>query len=330
LSLAEMRDLNAPLRDVIESFFRANYDLSNKTERWYRQNLRDFAAFIERSRGREPRLSDLDKAMADAFLKARSSIPTPSYPKGSPFATRAAAVTIKRFANFLAQDGILTDALGLFVLKHVKRGKVDDDVRQPLSDDQVARVIASATAIGPVARATVILGLGSGLRLNELREARVGDLDLTRGEFNVRPETSKFGKGRTVSLHPDVVRDLERYLRDRGTSRNPDAPLFPTRTSEQYTIDGFGKLFERIRGRSGLRDFSAHLLRHTWATNFMRVPGASLLELKRQGGWQRWEQVERYSHAVPVHDRRAMPNPLQKTAFGQQPSARVSRLSAAS
>jgi hypothetical protein len=42
-------------------------------------------------------------------------------------------------------------------------------------------------------------------------------------------------------------------------------------------------------------------------------------KLKRQGGWQRWEQVERYSHTVPVQDRRAMPNPLalQKTAFGR-------------
>jgi hypothetical protein len=68
-------------------------------------------------------------------------------------------------------------------------------------------------------------------------------------------------------------------------------------------------------------------MRQTWATNFMRVPGASLLELKRQGGWQRREQVERYSHAVPHHDRRTLPNPLgvRKTAFGQLLSTRVSR-----
>ncbi|MEK7862896.1 MAG: hypothetical protein AAB295_06485, partial [Chloroflexota bacterium] len=56
----------------------------------------------------------------------------------------------------------------------------------------------------------------------------------------------------------------------------------------------------------------------------------SLLELKRQGGWERWEMVERYSHRVPVRDRLALPNPLeapQKTAFGQPPLARVSSLS---
>jgi len=60
----------------------------------------------------------------------------------------------------------------------------------------------------------------------------------------------------------------------------------------------------------------------------MRQPGASLLELKRQGGWHCWEQVERYSHAVPPQDPRTLPNPFgpQKSAAGQLPSARVSRL----
>ncbi len=42
----------------------------------------------------------------------------------------------------------------------------------------------------------------------------------------------------------------------------------------------------------------------------MKAPGANLLEVKRQGGWERWEMVERYSHAIPPRDRLALPNPL--------------------
>jgi integrase len=76
--------------------------------------------------------------------------------------------------------------------------------------------------------------------------------------------------------------------------------------------------------------FSVHILRHTWASAFMGVPNASLHELKRQGGWARREMVERYTHAIPPRDRAALPNPLHKTAFGQQPSTRVSRLSSVS
>jgi len=30
----------------------------------------------------------------------------------------------------------------------------------------------------------------------------------------------------------------------------------------------------------------------------------------RQGGWERLQMVERYSHAIPVKDRSALPNPL--------------------
>ena len=331
VSVAELRQVTCPLADVIESFFRANYDLSPKTERWYRQNLAGFSAFILATQRRPALLQDVNKAMVDAFLKWRRGVPTRKYPMGSPFAVRAAAVTLKRFATYLAVDGILADDGGISVLRHVKRGKVDDDVRDALSDHERDAVINAASTLSLVARAACVLGFGSGLRLNELREARVNDLDLQRGEFNVRPGTSKFGKGRTVFLHPAVVSDLDRYLRNRSAPRDAEVPLFLTRSGDPFSTDGFSKLFQRVHRASGVRVFSAHLMRHTWATNFMRVPGASLLELKRQGGWRRWEQVERYSHAVPHHDRRTLPNPLgvQKAAFGQLPSARVSRLSVA-
>src|SRR5437660_12265443 len=98
-------------------------------------------------------------------------------------------------------------------------------------------------------------------------------------------------------------------------SAEAEAPLFATRSGACFTEAGFDKIFQRLAERSAVRGFSAHVLRHTWATNFMRAPHASLLELKRQGGWERWDMVERYSHATPPRDRSALPNPLQKNAL---------------
>lgn len=330
MSLTQMRQKTAPLRDIIEAFFRANYDLSPKTATWYRQNLEAFIAFVEHGQGRQAILSDVDKGYVDAFLKERISKPTSKYPRGSAFAARAASVTLKRFASFLASEGILADQFGTSVLKHVRRTKVDQDVRQPLSDTQLERVLDAAGRPGDRDRALVVLLAGSGLRANEAREARVGDLDLDAGTFRVRPETSKFGRERVAYLHPAVTKEVDRYLRNRRLDAGTDSPLFPTRTGEPFDEDGWAKVFARLKRKSGVRGFSAHVLRHTWATNFMRADGANLLELKRQGGWERWEMVERYSHAIPVRDRRSLPNPLapsQRTAFGQPPSARVSRLS---
>jgi len=48
-------------------------------------------------------------------------------------------------------------------------------------------------------------------------------------------------------------------------------------------------------------------------------PGADLLSLQRQGGWERLEMVERYSHAVPLRDRSALPNPLASRTLVHYP-----------
>src|SRR5207237_10030099 len=91
--------------------------------------------------------------------------------------------------------------------------------------------------------------------------------------------------------------------------------VMPARHSAQraaFTIDAFGKVFLRLKAKSGIAEFSAHVCRHTWATAFMQVPNASLLELKRQGGWAKWEMLERYSHVAPPRDRNALPNPLAR------------------
>ena len=79
---------------------------------------------------------------------------------------------------------------------------------------------------------------------------------------------------------------------------NPRDPLFPTHEGRQFEYSGFAKLFQRIGDRAGVGRFSAHLLRHTWATRFMGN-GGDLLTLKRQGGWSESEMVERYRHTTP-------------------------------
>jgi integrase len=146
-----------------------------------------------------------------------------------------------------------------------------------------------------------------------MRELRVADLHLRECQLTVRSETSKFRKSRTVDFHDAVARELDRYLRSRPTITSED-PVIASDGGTRFTDNGLDKVFQRIRERSGIAHFSAHILRHTWATNYLKQPGANLLELKRQGGWSTWEQVERYSHAIPVKDRRTLPNPLERTS----------------
>lgn len=308
VSLTELRK-DAPLQAAIDSFFRSNYDLSAKTEEWYRGNLTAYLDWLRRNRPGEPTVRDVEKFLVDAFLKEKICTPTTKYPKGSPFAARAASVTLKRFANWLAQEGILSDKFGGSLLKNVRRTKVDDDVRRPLTDLELESVLEAAGRPGSRDYALLVLMAGTGLRANEAREAVVGDVDLSDCTFTVRPETSKFGKSRVIHFHVAVAKELDRYLRER-INLDEAQPLFPTRNGTLFDSNGWDKVFQRIRRVSSVKRFTAHSLRHTWATNFMRQEGADLLQLKRQGGWSRWEMVERYSHSVPPRDRSTLPNPV--------------------
>jgi integrase len=296
---------DTPLASAVESFFRSCYDLSDKSREFYRTHFNGYMRFVWEQMGTaDPAIKDLCREYVDAYLERLSKSPTKKYPKGSPFRARAAAVSLKRLANWLAQDGIHSDVHGGSVLKPVRKPKLPEDVRQPLTLDELDQVAMSAGKPGERDYALITFAAATGLRFNELRMALVGDLDFRAGLHTVRAEVSKVDRSRTVDVHDAVLREVDRYLRSRP-GLTPDSPLFPTDEGEQFEPDGLDKVFRRIRKRSGLRRFHVHLLRHTWATNF----NGDLLELKRQGGWKEWKQVERYRHGQRP-DRKSLFNPL--------------------
>lgn len=302
-----------PLVDAYDSYLRSKRRISDKTRAWYVTYLASFAMWLT-TIGRAGVVGDLTSDVVEAYLEQRRQAPTKKYPAGSPFSERAAAVTLKVFAAWLARNNIHSDRSGASVLSTVENAKVDEDVRQPLNDDEVERLIERAGRAGSFERALVVLMLGTGLRLNEARLARISDLDLDDCTFTVRPETSKFDRSRVVYFHRDVAYELDRYLRERDDAWDTSSkPLFPAPSGRFFTEDGWDKLFQRLKVRSNVADFSAHRLRHTWATEFMRA-GGDLLDLKRQGGWKKWEMVERYSHAIPPRHPDLLPNPLATKA----------------
>ncbi len=310
------REMNheTPLDDAILSYLRSKRRISDATRDWYLTYLHAYANWLERN-GLPVVVGSIKPDLVEAFLDEVRSRPTRKYTAGSAFSERAAAVTLKAFSNWLARNGILSSERGASVLAEVESAKVDDDVRQPLTNQQVEQLIERAGSRGSRDRALVMFMLGTGVRLNEAREARVSDIDLDACTFTVRPETSKFGRSRVTYFHRDVAAEIDRYLREREDSWYDElsAPLFPNSDGRFYNEDGWDKLFQRLKRRSGVADFSAHRLRHTWATEFMRN-GGDLLDLKRQGGWKKWEMVERYSHAIPPQHRDRLPNPLAMKA----------------
>lgn len=296
---------DTPLSKVIESFFIHN-GMAAKTKEFYRGNFNAYVSWLNAHIEAEPTLADLDGDYVSAYLRELETKPTAKYPQGSPFRARGACTSLKRLAHWLVEEHVLKES----PLDRIRKTSEPEAVRQPLTDQELETIRFAAGKSGTRDHALVVFLAGTGLRLNEARELRVADLNLEQCQVTVRAMTSKVRRSRTVDFHTAVARELDRYLRNRH-SASPEAPLFPTDEGAFFrSTESFGKVFARIATVSGIRRFHAHLLRHTWATNWMKPPGADLLALMRQGGWKRLQMVERYSHAIPVKDRSALPNPM--------------------
>ncbi|MGH2500295.1 MAG: tyrosine-type recombinase/integrase [Candidatus Limnocylindria bacterium] len=107
------------------------------------------------------------------------------------------------------------------------------------------------------------------------------------------------------------MKELDIYLADhRVGGPDPDDPAFTDRDGGPLTGIAVRKLFDRLKVRSGIRDLCAHLLRHTWATNFHRSSSGSRFDLMVEGGWRTGRMVERYTKARPFEERRRAPSPF--------------------
>ncbi len=325
-----MRDERAALLDVVESFLLQRHDLSPVTADNYRRRLTDFARWCEGSLGRAAIVSDLEGGTVDAFLgylRLHVSAQT----------ARSAWVALRSLAQYLA-DRHIHDDNGQSALRLVRMPKVKDEWRRALTDDEMFRLmqVSSEGEFGRRDNAIVLTLLGCGLRRGELVGLRMGDVSLKERRIHVRASSSKSVHPRDVTVPIETLKALDLYLEDYPEDeRDPNGPLFTDRRGEPLTGNAVRKLFERLAVRSGTRDLCAHMLRHTWATNFHRSGSGSRFDLMTEGGWSTGRVVERYTKARPFEERRRAPSPFtasrtaqkEKRPVGKWPSPKGSGLS---
>lgn len=303
-----MRGPDTPLDDLIESFLLAREaELSPRTITGYRNHLGAFSRSLD-----APRLRDLSPTTVQRFIAERR--------RRAPFAARYAGAVLKAFGTWLAANQYLTGPLGGSVLAAVKVPRVDRR-REPFSDkdiDVMIRVLNEGENRTRVRdRAVILTFLGTGLRLNELREVRASDVHIERpverSYLFVRAETSKSHRSRRVRLDPIAANAVHLYLKDcRSIDAGANAPLFVTEAGKPFTYNGFQNYVRRIGARftaAGVEHWMAHRCRHYWATSNHRN-GMTIFDIATEGGWKDSEMVRRYTHDRPFEELQAMPTAL--------------------
>ena len=301
----DMRGPETALEGVIESFMVHRCDLSDATQRNYRFALRKYAAWCSRELGHPATVADLEPGTVEAYLR-QSKVSV------SAETARVAWVALRSLAGYLAELRISADE-GESVLRHVRMPRVKENRRRALSDAEMWRMVecSSEGEQGGRDHAIVMTLLGTGVRREELVQLRLADLDLQERLLRVRATTSKSVHAREIALPVEVVKELDHYVRDvRRGELDEDSPVFTDRHGRRLSATAIRRLFDRLKVRTGIRDLCAHMLRHTWATNYNRSRSGTSFDLQIEGGWTTARMVDRYCKVRPLEERRRAPSPF--------------------
>lgn len=164
-------------------------------------------------------------------------------------------------------------------INKLKLIKADKEVIMPLTDIEVKQLLNSfepLTFLGERDKLMCMLMLDCGLRRGEVVKLKLSDIDKSKRTMIIN---GKGSKQRIVPFGKTVKNQLMRYLTMRSKKPCSFDSLFLTVEREPITANTIKMLFQRLKNSSGISRLYPHLLRHTFATNYI-IQGGNLEVLR--------------------------------------------------
>jgi len=198
---------------------------------------------------------------------------------------------IKCFLAFCNAEGFIKEPLHI----NIKLPKAERPVIEILSEDEITEILTTVkkTEQGTRNAAIIMLMLDCGLRLSEAASIKHSDINFTKGYITVM---GKGRKGRIIPVGVKTRRALLTYIhkRRRADAAGDDEYLFLNRTRRPITPASIVLMLRRLKKETGINRLHAHLLRHTFATNFLVHGIGDVYELSRLLGHSDLKITEMY------------------------------------
>lgn len=194
---------------------------------------------------------------------------------------------------------LLTDAIENSPMEFIDSPRIGLHLPDVLSVEEIDALIDTfdaSTMLGCRNRAIIETLYGCGLRVSELVELRIGDLDFDNMLVRV------IGKGDKQRIVPmgDMLRSrLEEYMEYRRTiepSRDSIETLYLNRRGGKLTRVMIFTMIRRAAAAAGIdKTVSPHSLRHSFATHLL-IGGASIRQVQELLGHSDISTTEIYTH----------------------------------
>lgn len=183
---------------------------------------------------------------------------------------------IKMFLSKMIEQGLNPSSLALIkaslkffyddllkkdLFKNIKTPKKERKLPEVLTKEEVANLINSIK--NKKSKLIVSLLYSSGLRVGEVLNLKVGDLDLKEKIGWVRGGKGK--KDRLFIISNKLIKDLKEYL----TGKSSEAYLFPGHKGKM-SARNVQKIIKRAAKKAGItKKVSPHTLRHSYGTHLL-------------------------------------------------------------
>jgi site-specific recombinase XerD len=291
--------------------------LSKKTIPWYHGNLLLFHRWLEKDIGHPPRIEQVTTdQIRRYFTGLRTTVETyedhPYHPKGkhplAPSSICGYYTCLSSFFNWAVREELITTS----PMKNVPRPRVPKFIPDPFSEAEIRALIAACKELpeSSALRATAIILvlLDTGMRLNELLNLRMPNLDLETGRAKI------FGKGskeRFVYLGKSTKRALWRYISlARAEPVLGAENVFPSEDGRPIPQRYLAHILAKVSKWGGVAKVHPHRFRRTAAIQFLRN-GGNIFALQKLLGHETLDMVRYYvelaSDDVAVAHQQASP-----------------------
>jgi integrase/recombinase XerC len=178
-------------------------------------------------------------------------------------------------------------------------GRVEQPVA-PLTGRELGRLLVAVDGAGWMARRNVALVsmlARAGLRVSEAVSLNVEDVEINERSGWVLVRRGKGRKERKVPLSLEARRALKEYLQVRPRPKEGAGGLFLSKSRQRMRPKSVQRMVRDAAGRAGIKGkrVTPHVLRHTFATRFLRK-GGDLATLRDLMGHRTLEATARYLH----------------------------------
>ena len=273
---------------------------SPNTIRVYDQLLRAFYSYVQKNLGEtaETCLTINTVRQYILYLHTRPKFQghpfTPAQSKGiSVESVRDHVRTLKAFSSWVYVEGYTKENR----LVNLKLPKPERIITVPLSQEEIEIILNSIDQKTPVGRRNyviVFLMLDTGLRLGEITSAVLSNFNSLEGYLKV------MGKGRKERIVPlgrraqVILSEYITYVRSK-VARPDCTQIFVSEDGGPVTYNSLKLFFTRLKKETGITRVHAHLLRHTFAINYL-LNGGDIYSLKEILGHETLEMVNHYLH----------------------------------